>query len=75
MTATIATTACHERTPTGLYLDGWIGIRAGALPCKRQVAGSIPAGGSCPEQAKNPGAKIARGLFDGNVPCSRQPGG
>jgi hypothetical protein len=61
----------HSRTRDTVYLGGCVVTRGVRIPCKRQVAGSTPAGGSTPDQRKDPGAKIARGLLDGNADGNR----
>ena len=46
MTATAATAGTHRHSPNTVYLGRQRAGRSVRIPCKRQVAGSNPAGGS-----------------------------
>jgi hypothetical protein len=50
VTATTATEDCHRHMSNVVYLAGCRVSRGVRIPCKRQVAGSIPAGGSSFDQ-------------------------
>jgi hypothetical protein len=54
VTATTAITTCREHTRTAPDFGDDVVIRVVALPCKRQVAGSIPAGSSVPAPGTTP---------------------
>jgi hypothetical protein len=66
VTATTATRGGHRHTFNTVYLGGRCAGRGVRIPCKRQVAGSIPAGGSRFPRWRHSDAAPSMFVPDGN---------